>query len=148
MTWTRVAEQHSSEIGRPMSSLSDSRETAVLLIAHGSRRADANRDLVELARRLRDQSGYQIVEIGYLELAEPTIQQGGAACVKQGARRVMLLPYFLSAGTHVTADLERFRAELATAHPQMEFRLCPPLGLHPLMTEIVQDRLAEGLDRA
>lgn len=131
-----------------MSLRPDSRETAVLLIAHGSRRPEANRDLVELARRLRERSGFEIVEVGYLELAEPTIPQGGQACVEQGARRVMLLPYFLSAGTHVTADLERLRVELATAHPQVDFQLCPPLGLHPLMTEIVLDRLAEGLDRA
>jgi sirohydrochlorin ferrochelatase len=131
-----------------MSSLSDSRETAVLLIAHGSRRSDANQDLVELAQQLRMRSGYAIVEASYLELAEPTIEQGGRACVEQGARRVMLLPYFLSAGTHVTADLERIRAELAAAHPSVEFRLCPPLGLHPLMVQIVLDRLADGLEGA
>lgn len=115
--------------------------TAVLLIAHGSRRAEANRDLAQLAKQLGE---YPIVEAAYLELAEPTIATGALQCVKQGAGRVLMLPYFLSAGTHVTADLERHRRELAAAHPDVEFRLCPPLGLHPLMTEIVRARLEEG----
>lgn len=119
--------------------------TAVLLIAHGSRRPEANQELVEVARRLRSQSDYAVVEVSYLELAEPTILDAGRRCVDRGAECVLMLPYFLSAGTHVTADLERYRSELATRLPSVEFRLCAPLGLHPLMTEIVLDRLRAGL---
>jgi sirohydrochlorin ferrochelatase len=118
--------------------------TAVLLIAHGSRRAEANADLERLAEMLRSRGEYAIVEASYLEIAKPTIPQGAAACVAAGAERVLMLPFFLSAGSHVVDDLERHRRELAAAHPGVEFRLCPPLGLHPLMLEIIRDRLAEG----
>lgn len=122
----------------------DDATTAVLLIAHGSRRNEANRDLVELACRLRERGPYRIVEVSYLELVEPTIPQGCQRCVAAGATRVLMLPYFLSAGTHATADLEAARSEQAAAYPQVDFRLCPPLGLHPLMVSIILDRLAEG----
>jgi sirohydrochlorin ferrochelatase len=118
--------------------------TAVLLIAHGSRRAEANADLVRLAEMLRERGEYAIVEPSYLEIAEPTIPQGAAACIAQGAQRVLMLPFFLSAGSHVVDDLERHRRELAAAHPGVEFRLCPPLGLHPLMLDIIRDRLGES----
>lgn len=120
--------------------------TAVLLIAHGSRRAEANADLERVAEALRARSGFPIVEFSYLELAEPTIPQGARRCVEQGAARVMMLPYFLSAGSHVTRDLERFRAELEQAHAPVEFRLCPPLGLHPGVIDALLDRLREGGD--
>jgi sirohydrochlorin ferrochelatase len=116
-------------------------QTAVLLMAHGSRRADANADLEELARRIRERGGYKIVEASYLELAEPSIPQGGRNCVTKGATRVLMLPYFLSAGRHVTEDLQRFQRELNVEFPHVPFELCPPLGLHPLMTQIVLDRL-------
>jgi sirohydrochlorin ferrochelatase len=115
--------------------------TAVLLIAHGSRRPEANHDLVQLADTLRSRGLYAIVETAYLELAEPAISDGGAACVAAGATCVKLLPYFLSAGAHVVDDLERHRQELARRFPGVAFELCPPLGLHPLMIEIVLDRL-------
>lgn len=124
------------------------RKTAALLIAHGSRRDGANQDLVGLADSLRGRAIYPTVQIAYLELAKPTIPEGARACVEQGADRVLLLPYFLSAGAHVTEDLERFRRELAAQFPAVNFVLCKPLASHPLLVGIVIDRLteAEGSD--
>ena len=118
--------------------------TAVLLIAHGSRLATANDDLRQLADLLRQRFSDLIVEIAYLELTEPTIPQAAAACVQLGAARVLLLPYFLSAGTHVTEDLKRFQTDFTAQWPNVRFDVCPPLGLHPLMLDIVCARLSEG----
>lgn len=115
--------------------------TAVLLVAHGSRRAAANDDLRQLAQRVSAQGNYPIVEVGYLELCEPSIPDGGRSCVHRGAERVLIMPYFLSPGRHVTEDLTRFRADLATEFPSVEFTLCDPLGGHPQMLDIVLDRL-------
>jgi sirohydrochlorin ferrochelatase len=118
-----------------------SRSVAVLLIAHGSRRPEANDDLTRLAEILRARKLCSIVETAYLELAEPDIPTAGERCVAAGATLVKLLPYFLSAGAHVVEDLERHRHDLANRFPEVTFELCPPLGLHPLMVEIVLDRL-------
>src|SRR5437762_3576449 len=112
-------------------------KTALLLIAHGSREANANRDLYELVQQLRQQAHYALVEASFLELAEPAIDQGAAHCVAQGAQRVILLPYFLSAGVHVTRDLCEAHQKLATRYPQVEFCLAQPLGLHPLLLQVV-----------
>src|SRR5580693_3081811 len=102
-------------------------KSAALLIAHGSRRPEAKRDLVDLAFAIRGRTHYPIVEIAYLELVEPTIPQGARRCVEQGATRVSLLPYSLSAGAHVVEDLERIRADLALEFPALRFVLCRPL---------------------
>ncbi|MFN0197288.1 MAG: sirohydrochlorin chelatase [Planctomycetaceae bacterium] len=117
----------------------------ILLIAHGSRQASANEDLVKLADEIGSRRPQQHIEWAYLELAEPTIPQGAERCVAAGAKRVMMLPYFLSAGAHVTQDLERFREEFSKKYPQTEFILCAPLGLHPLVVDIVLERLGEGM---
>jgi len=119
-------------------------KTAVLLIAHGSRRVAANDDLVQLASLVADRGGFEFVQVSYLELAEPTIFTGGRICVEHGATRVLMLPYFLSAGVHVGSDLETQRKELAAEFPNVEFILCPHLGLHPMMVDIVLARLQEG----
>jgi sirohydrochlorin ferrochelatase len=116
---------------------------AILLIAHGSRRPEANRDLVHLAEMLRPRVPGKLVEIGYLELAEPSIPAGLQKCVDQGARQIGMLPWFLSAGSHVTEDLTRFRDEFMAAHQDVSVSLHPPLGLHPLMVEILLARLEE-----
>ncbi|WP_299461798.1 sirohydrochlorin chelatase, partial [uncultured Gimesia sp.] len=121
---------------------------AVLLIAHGSRRDAANQDLVKLAEMLRERRQFPIIEIAYLELAEPTIPAAAARCVAAGADEVLMLPYFLSAGVHVQNDLEQYRGDFTTAYPETKFRLCSHLGLHPLMLEIVLDRLNESEEQA
>jgi len=117
--------------------------TSVLLIAHGSRRAEANADLDRLAELLRARNLYPIVETSYLEMTQPDIPAGGRRCVERGAEVVLMLPYFLSAGSHVVDDLEAYRQSLTAEFPTVKFELCPPLGLHPKMLEIVLDRLTE-----
>jgi sirohydrochlorin ferrochelatase len=119
--------------------------TALLLIAHGSRRPEANADLDHLAGVMRARDEFAVVQPSYLELCEPGIVAGGELCVAAGAGRVVLLPYFLSAGTHVTEDLTAARDELAKRHPAVEFVLAEPLGQHPLMAEVVAERAREAL---
>jgi sirohydrochlorin ferrochelatase len=119
-------------------------ETALLLIAHGSRQEEANADLSQLAAALRVQGRYGVIETAFLELAEPTITQGAARCVAQGARRVILLPYFLSAGIHVRRDLAAQRGALAAEYPEVEFRLAEPLGPHSLLLEVITERARQA----
>jgi len=117
--------------------------SATLLIAHGSRRAEANRELAMLADEVRERLPTEIVEIAFLELAEPTIPQAALRCVECGAERVRMFPYFLSAGVHVSEDLEQHRQDFAREYPGVEFLLCRPIGQHPAIVNIVIERLAE-----
>jgi sirohydrochlorin ferrochelatase len=117
--------------------------TALLLIAHGSRQEEANRDLYFLTEQLRARGPYGIVEASFLELAEPDIAAGATQCVANGATEVILLPYFLSAGVHVQRDLSEACRRLAAQFPRVRFRLAEPLGRHPFLTEIVLDRARE-----
>src|SRR5688572_11831279 len=120
---------------------------ALLLIAHGSRRAEANADLAFVADGMRARGRYPIVQGSYLELADPTILAGGALCVERGATEVILLPYFLSPGAHVRDDLVAARDELAGRFPDVAFRLAEPLGRHPLLLDVVDQRAREAEGR-
>jgi len=117
---------------------------ALLLIAHGSRQPKANADLSRLADELRQTGRFVHVEPAYLELAQPDIDAGAANCLRHGVRRVILLPYFLSAGVHVRRDLTAARDRLAARFPASEFLLAEPLGPHPLLTDIVLQRASEA----
>jgi sirohydrochlorin ferrochelatase len=119
--------------------------TALVLMAHGSREAAANDDLTDLADRIRDLGRYASVVASYLELATPDIKTACRTCIAAGADRVILLPYFLSAGVHMRRDLARLRDELAAEHPDVPFTLAEPLGRHPLLLDIVLQRADEAL---
>jgi sirohydrochlorin ferrochelatase len=114
-------------------------------MAHGSREQGANDDLYQVAAEMRRRGGFDAVVASFLELAEPSISEGAARCVAEGAGRVVMLPYFLSAGVHVRRDLATHRAELAEQFPGVEFRLAEPLGPHPLLLDVVSARARDAV---
>jgi sirohydrochlorin ferrochelatase len=120
---------------------------ALLLIDHGSRRQDANDLLPQVARMVREMSGFKIVHFAHMELAEPTIQQGFDACVAAGADEVIVHPYFLGPGRHSRSDIPRMVGEAAANHPQVSFRITEPLGIHPKIGELILERVREVAPR-
>ena len=130
------------------SDLSDTDHTgrvAMLLIAHGSRRKEANQDLEHFAALLRERGRYAFVQCSYLEMTEPTIVQGGEACAAEAdISGIIMLPWFLSAGVHVRDDLTEARATLQARFPAIAFRLAEPFGRHPLLLEIAEQRASEA----
>ena len=83
----------------------------VLLIAHGSRRESANREVHALANMLqqkfeRSESDVRtVVSSCFLELAEPCIPTGLSFLIEAGAKHIQILPYFLTEGRHVAEDI-------------------------------------------
>jgi len=124
--------------------MSASPVTAVLLIAHGSRHAEANEDTHALARALARDGHFPVVVGVFLEMSEPNIDAGASNCVEQGAERIILLPHFLSAGVHVQRDLTVARQRLAERFPTVEFRLAQPIGCHPDLLKILSERAREA----
>ena len=122
-----------------------SEATALLIIAHGSRSAEANADAHHLAAELARRGPHFLASAAFLELAEPDIDAAAARCVERGAKRVVLLPHFLSAGTHVRRDLAAAAERLGNRFPGVEFRLAEPLGQHPLLLDILAERARDAV---
>jgi len=119
-------------------------KVALLLVDHGSVRAEANALLAEVARLVQEFSGLKIIEHAHMELAEPTIAQGFDACVAAGANMVIVHPYFLAPGRHSTQDIPRLVAGAASCHPGVRYSVSEPLGLHPKIAEVVLERAARA----
>jgi sirohydrochlorin ferrochelatase len=120
---------------------------AIILVDHGSRRDESNDLLLAVAEAYRQHSGCDIVEPAHMELADPSLASAFARCVARGARRVVVMPYFLAPGRHGSEDVPRLAAEAAAPHPCVEYEVAAPLGLHQLMLEIIDQRVAEALGR-
>ncbi len=120
-------------------------KTAVLLMAHGSRIAEANDAVREIAAMVKEMTDFAIVEVSFREQHQPDIQQGIDACVAQGADRIVLVPYFLYMGAHVREDLPREMAAAKVRHPGIEFIMGGHLGVHRKLAEVVVERIGETL---
>jgi len=112
---------------------------ALLLVAHGSRRAESNEEIAALAGQLAENAGdrYDIVEHAFLELAAPLIPDGIEQCIQKGAKSVSVLPYFLARGTHVVEDIPEQVAIKQTQYPDMDIHITPYLGTVKELPEVL-----------
>ena len=112
---------------------------ALLLVAHGSRRAESNKEVAALADRLRQtaQKEYSLVAHAFLELAEPSIGDAIDTLAKAGVAEVVVSPYFLSAGRHVVEDVPNIIGEANRRHPDMSFVVLPHIGAVSRMPELI-----------
>ena len=116
---------------------------ALLVMVHGSPRPESNADMFAVVDLVRQRNIYPIVEVGFMECNEPTIPQAIEACVQQGATRVVAVPYFLHAGTHVANDLPELLEEAGRKYPDVEFLMGDYLGREPLVIDVLRDRATE-----
>ena len=126
----------------------DRSQLGVIVVDHGSRREQSNELLLDVVRLFRDTQGWPIVEPAHMELAEPSIATAFERCVEQGARLMIVFPYFLLPGRHWNEDIPRLAADAAAQHSGVEYLVTAPLGVHALMAEIMNDRIIHCLNHA
>jgi sirohydrochlorin ferrochelatase len=119
---------------------------AIVLVDHGSRRAEANATLEEVAALVRAAAPGRVVRVAHMELEPPTLADAIDACATSGAREVIVCPYFLAPGSHSTDDIPRLARAAAARHPGLAVRVSEPLGAHPKLAELVLLRVAETLE--
>lgn len=132
----------------PSSSPLPLNQIGVVIVDHGSRRKQSNDMLLEVVRRYAKHSRYRIVEPAHMELAKPTIAMAFDRCVARGARAVVVMPYFLLPGRHWDKDIPRLAAAAASKHPDVPFLVSAPIGLHPLMDDVIDARISFCIEHA
>jgi len=117
--------------------------SGIIIVDHGSRRAQSNELLEDVALQFgrRFAELYDIVEPAHMELAEPSIATAYARCVRRGAMRVVVCPFFLGPGKHWTGDIPRLAREAAAAHPGTTYHVTMPLGLDDLILDLLAKRV-------
>jgi sirohydrochlorin ferrochelatase len=119
--------------------------TAIVIFAHGSSIESANDSVRRVAESVRRDGGFDIVQAAFLEQGRPDLAQAIALVVGQGARRVIVVPYFLTLGIHLQRDLPNIVKGLASIHKGVEIRVAPPLDGHPALSGILKERAREML---
>ncbi|MFJ3227342.1 sirohydrochlorin chelatase [Streptomyces sp. NPDC086783] len=122
----------------------DRADVTVLLVGRGSTDPDANAEVHKAARLLWEGRGYAGVETAFVSLAAPDVPSGLDRCAKLGARRIVVLPYFLFTG--ILPDRVRQQTEgWAAAHPEVEVRSADVIGPEPELLDLVMERYREAV---
>jgi sirohydrochlorin ferrochelatase len=121
--------------------------TGFIVFAHGSRVESANQAVRDVAAQMAA-SGQHIVEPAFLEIGQPNLTAATGLLIARGARRVVVIPYFLTLGTHMQRDLPRLAIEASHAHGGIEMQITSPLDGHPALVQALLDRASEAQNTA
>src|SRR5882672_1236090 len=103
--------------------------SAVILFAHGAREAEWARPFESVRDRLRSE-GLR-VELAYLEIMTPSLEDAARLLVDESIESVTIVPLFLAQGGHVNRQLPGMVAALKRRHAGTEFHVTPALGDDP-----------------
>ena len=118
--------------------------TGFIVFAHGSRIESANQAVRDVAVQMAA-SGHHVVEVAFLELGTPDLAGATALLIARGAKRIVVIPYFLTLGTHMQRDLPRLALDASRAHGDIDMQITSPLDGHPALVQALLDRASEAL---
>ena len=119
-------------------------ETAVVLVGRGSSDPDANADLAKIARLFYEGRAHPFVETAFVSLAPPAVPDALERCRRLGARRVVVVPYFLFTGVlerRIRAEAEGYAAETG-----LDVRVSGYFGPDRRVAALVLERYREALE--
>ncbi len=128
-----------------MSTLNKPLRRHCLLVAHGSRLESSNEEIRTLAALLREMSRELAnVDCAFLEIAKPTIEEGLRRCIASGANEIVVVPYFLSSGRHVTVDIPEQVAGVKKCFPEIAIHVIEPIGANKGMARFLLAHVLES----
>jgi|GEM_PF-213521 len=131
----------------PIDLTCDLESLGIVIVDHGSRRIESNQMLEAFVAMFAGlKTRYSIVEPAHMELAEPSIETAIQRCVERGAKRVAVVPYFLSPGKHWKQDIPEL-TRAAAARCGVPWVVTSPIGLTPMMADVIDARLSHCLSR-
>jgi sirohydrochlorin ferrochelatase len=117
--------------------------TGLVVFAHGSRIESANQAVRDVAEQMA-KSGHPLVEPAFLELGQPDLAGAVDRLVSRGATRIIVIPYFLTLGTHLQRDLPRLAGQVARHHENVQIEVTSPLDGHPALLQALLDRASQA----
>lgn len=124
------------------------RGDVVILAGHGSA-DEEDSGLTAVVRWVHDRMHPgctdECVRPAYLQFMKPGLAEAIDAAVMKGARKIIIHPYFLASGFHVSRHIPLIIADARERHPGVDFLCTGHLGAHEKMAEVVLERIASAL---
>lgn len=114
---------------------------AVILLAHGSRVPGAAREMEQVANRLKGKHRHETVEICFMSRLGPHFPEVFERCVKKGAGKIIVIPYFLHQGLHLVLDIPEMLQREGQKFPDVKLILGKGLGYDEALVDLVHQKI-------
>lgn len=109
----------------------------IVLFAHGSRDPGWARPFEEIRRRVRESRPEYPIELAFLDLMDPTLEEAIASLADQGALAITVFPLFMAQGGHLKEDLPRMLEAIRGSRPHIPIALETAIGEVPEILDAI-----------
>ena len=120
-------------------------ETGVVVIGHGTANPVGAAETKNIVAQVDAILPNIPVELGYLEVIEPTIEMAVERLAARGCKKVVALPILLFAAGHAKQDVPQALQE-AVARQGLSVTQAGPLGLHDQVISLARRRFYEAVE--
>ena len=121
----------------------------IIIVGHGSSEvgADNTAQVAELLHAmLHKDCNKDCIRVAYLQFMEPDLKKVIGEAASGGAGKIIVHPYLLSSGYHVTKNIPETINWARQEFPTIEFVYTEPIGSHKKLAEIVLERIQAETD--
>lgn len=116
----------------------------IVLFGHGARNAAYVEPFQRIRAAMLARDPQAQIEIGFLELSQPTLEDAIAALVAQGTLAIRIVPIFFAPGRHILKDLPERAAAAMDRHPGLSIETSDAVGLVPAVIEAMAEYALAG----
>lgn len=123
-------------------------KAGVVVLAHGSRgeQARTSQVLKRVTEGVKAVLHPEVEVVGAaLQFESPSLEETVRALVGRGIDRIVITPYFLFSGRHITEDIPEMIEEFKQQYPGKEFILTDILGSDQHSANLVAERIQEAV---
>lgn len=120
-----------------------------LVVAHGSKKAEANERVFALVKELKEYFQSDLFEPAFMEMAKPSIPEGIRALAAREVDEIVIFPFFLFRGMHFSSDVPKIIAStIAKLDRKITTKMLEPIGMHPKIFSMVEEMLYDDVSEA
>jgi len=115
----------------------------VLIVAHANKRSGCVDVISEIAEKLRGLLNEAVVEYDFIRHHDRDFEGVFKKFEALGIDEIVVMPYFLFDGVHVTKTTPDIVREFSAKYPQKKIMISESLGSDKRLAEIAADRILE-----
>lgn len=131
---------------------------ALILLAHGSRREESAKEVIDMAQELevaaKKNGQFDIIKPAFMQFCGPDFYQVVDQIIQLNPARsrdsrsgdklkeIFVLPYFISAGSHVAEDIPALIKKAVEQYPDISFKVTPHLGKFKGLINLILEETA------
>jgi len=109
----------------------------IVLFAHRARDPEWARPFEAIRDRVRASRPEYPIELAYLELMSPTLEEAIESLAKEGASAITVFPLFMAPGGHLKQDLPRILEAIRASYPHVPIALETAIGEAPEILDAI-----------